>query len=250
VIKTEYGVMRWNAHETTIRFTYRDMDASLRYRQCGYDFPRNSSLMIPAACGSRILWTPAAIRCAVDGEVRISDRRFSFHNHDGYYDRLESNVFPFFSPVRRLLWGRLHRGRFVLTYTVAEGKPSSPKWTKAVLSDGKNKSVFEKMRVTVLEERFSEALQCKYPVRYDLSAENADAALSISAERIQEAVVSDFMKDQQMTNRVQALIYRGISRNPRGVKFFSKASIRVTGGKIRHELTDVVFIDEFVRFGG
>jgi hypothetical protein len=249
-VETEYGGVRWNADETTVRFAFRDVDVSLRYIRYGNDPSAESSLAIPGNRGGRIFWTPAAIRCAVDGVVRISDRRFSFQSRDGYYDRLESNVFPFFSPVRRLLWGRLHRGRLALTYTAAEGVHSSQKWSQAVLCDGKNRSVFEKIHVTVLEERFSEALQCNYPVRYDLKAENSDAILSLSAERIQEAIVSDFMEDQHMTNRVQALIYRRISRNPRGVKFFSKGSIRVTGEKFGHELTDVVFIDEFVRFGG
>ncbi len=107
-VTMKYGEIRWTPETMTVRFDSRDLIAHLRYSRHPQDFSGESILVIPAPFRGRMVWTPASIRCLVDGEVSVSNRRYAFRKQDGYIDRLDSNVFPLLSPVRTLLWGRMH----------------------------------------------------------------------------------------------------------------------------------------------
>jgi hypothetical protein len=249
LIHTEYGEVRWQADETVIRFTFRDASLRLRFIRSGGDPGPRSLMVIPVTRKTCTVWTPAAAQCVVDGEAQVSNRLYSFHKQNGYYDLLESNGFPARSPVRRLLWGRLHGENLAFTFTIANGKNTSHQWEKALLRLGESFTSFDRLSVAVQEWRFSDALQCRYPSRYELRAEDRDLGIVVSVDRIQEAVVSDFLDDQRIANPAQRMLYTWIGKDPRGIKFFSIASLRITGKGIDRELHQITMIDEFVRFG-
>jgi len=252
------GEIRWTPEATTVRFDSRDLIVHLRYSRPLQDFSEKSTLVIPAPFRSRTVWTPEAIRCLVDGEVSVSNRRYAFRKQNGYIDRLDSNVFPLLSPVRTLLWGRMHSGSMALTFTVAGGERNT--WGKMILHLGGRTHRFEDPRMEEGLSKNSRPLMpssskheqswfsLPRPDGYKLSAHDSEMEIVLSVERLRHAVVSDFVEDQRMANPFLKTVYRSISRNPKGIKFFSKASLTVAGRTVRREFKDVLCIDEFVRF--
>lgn len=196
----------------------------------------------------KILWQPLNLNSHVSGLVRLGGKEFGLSHAVGYIDYLFSNIFPLQTPVHILLWGRIHHDLIDITYTIAIGSPPERRWCKLFVQRENIISEIDDLIVRMEETRMSGHLQINYPVAYEIRGKKDDLNIHIQVKHLQEAVRSTFVDQKEMKNGFQYNLIRYLSKNPRGIKFFSMASIVVESLTKRQKIDDVIFIDEFVEF--
>lgn len=193
----------------------------------------------------RILWEPVQSRSIVRGSVRLGRQTWNAPGCDGYIDRLVSDVFPLFTPVRTLYWGRLHHPEGSLVYTVIPRlRPC------AVLTWSSRRGQLEFDAVKVLERgaKMSSLLGMAYPPAYSLTASSPSARVRVDVWNVAPAVETEFLGNEEIRCGIESQVIKFLARNPRGVKFFSRGHVLVEKKAWTTEIEAAPFFSEIVKF--
>lgn len=193
----------------------------------------------------RILWEPVHGRSIVQGSIRAGGRTWKAEGYDGYIDRLVSDVFPLFTPVRTLYWGRLHHPQGSLVYAVI------PRPRPAALltwDSGRGRLEFDKVEVAERGSRKSPVLGLAVPAAYSLTAEGPSGGVRLDVENTAPAVETGFIGDEDLRSGVWSRALSFLARNPRGIKFFSRGRVQVKDRGRTTEIEEASFFSEIVRF--
>jgi hypothetical protein len=106
----------------------------------------------------------------------------------------------------------------------------------------------DEIAVKMNETQTSEHLQINYPVSYEIQGKKDGLNITIQIKHLQEAAISTFVDQKEIKNGLQHRLIRYLSKNPRGIKFFSKASIVIESSNGKQKIEDVIFVDEYVEF--
>lgn len=194
----------------------------------------------------RVRWEPVQSRSDVDGTVRAAGRTWSAAGCAGYIDRLTTDIFPLFTPVRTLYWGRLHHARGTLVYTVI---PSPQPAARLTWESERNRLEFDGVEVLERRKFISPALGLAFPAGYSLTACRASSNVRLEVENIAPAVETGFIAAEGLRNRFESRALAFLARDPRGIKFFSKAHGLIGDGGRSVEIKDAPLFSEVVRFG-
>lgn len=205
-------------------------------------------LIIPVTAKNKIFWHPLSLNSQVSGSMKIENENIVVHGAIGYIDYLFSTVFPLQVPVHILLWGRIHHAKIDIAYTIAIGAPSERRWCKMYVRTKSSVYEIDNLALIINEIGTSEQLQINYPAGYEIQGKINDVNIGICVKHLQEAAISTFVDDQEMRHGLQGHLIRYFSRNPRGIKFFSRANVKIESMEVRETIDDIIFIDEFVEF--
>ena len=198
---------------------------------------------------SRISWKPLVLSGLASGRVIVGTQEFAFDNAAGYEDYLFSNVLPFMVPISDLQWGRIHHERLNIAYTSAAGPKEGTVWTKAYMEEGKKLIEISNLSIRRISSRNCSGLQFSCPEAYEIKGDANGSVLTIRLDHISDAAVSTFLDTDSVSGSLQRWLVRKLSRDPRGVKSFAKASVKLTGTAGILSVDDILCIDEYVRFG-
>jgi len=230
--------------EIPIRVSGEGLSLDLAFSRHPDDRPPAGPMIIPRG-RRRILWEPIQGRSLVRGVVRVGDKTYEADGVDGYIDRLRSDVFPLFTPVKTLYWGRLHHREGSLVYTVVRGPRP-----RAFLSWNSRLSRLEFKDVDLVEhegER-SPVLGLRYPRSYILTAGGPSAGVRLDVENAVSAVETAFVGNEKPARVLEGRVIDLLGRRPRGVKFFSRGRVRIEDGGRDLEFEAAAFFSEIVRF--
>ena len=193
----------------------------------------------------QILWEPVHSRSIVRGQVRTHGRTWTAEGYDGYIDRLVTDIFPLFTPVRTLYWGRLHHPEGSLVYAVI------PRLRPAALvtwESSRERLEFNRVQVSGRGTATSPILGLDYPPAYTLNAQGPSASLRLDVENIAPAVETGFIGNEGIPSGVESRALNFLARNPRGIKFFSRGRGHIDHQNQATEFKDASFFSEIVRF--
>jgi len=230
--------------EVPVRVSGEGLSLDLAFSRHPDDRPAARPMIIPRG-RRRILWEPVQGRSLVRGVVRVGDRTYEVDGVDGYIDRLWSDVFPLFTPVKTLYWGRLHHREGSLVYTVVRGPRP-----RAFLTWNSRLSRLEFKDVDIVEhdgER-SAVLGLRYPRSYTLTAGGPSAGVRLDVENVVPAVETAFIGNEKPARALEGRAIDLLGRRPRGVKFFSRGRVRIEDGGRSLEIEVAAFFSEIVRF--
>jgi hypothetical protein len=229
--------------EIRIRTTGDDFSLDLAFVRHPETRPTANPMVIPRG-RRQILWEPVHSRSTVQGRVRTRGQTWSAEGYDGYVDRLVSDVFPLFTPVRALYWGRLHHREGSLVYAVI------PRLRPAALltwESGRGKLEFDTVEVFERGTEKSPILNLEYPPAYTLSAEGRSGSVRLDVENT-AAVETGFVGDEDIAGGFESRAINFLARNPRGIKFFSRGRVCIRSQSQATEIDDAPFFSEIVRF--
>ncbi|MCK5067634.1 MAG: hypothetical protein KAR16_09350 [Bacteroidales bacterium] len=198
-------------------------------------------------------WKPLYLKAMVEGRIRIEGEREQVMDEEkitgtGYADYLYSTMSPFRVPVRQLYWGRLHSQDLDLTFSYALGAHDEVTGAQMMVQAGGETIRLDKISVHAdrWEEFISPGITC--PASYMIKASSQRMQLALKVVHLKPAIVSEFMENLKELGRLGLAILRRISREPRGIKFYSSACLEfVLDGQTR-KLDEVFMIDEYVKF--
>jgi hypothetical protein len=248
LVKTKHGRFTFNDYSAEVNFHINGMSIDVLY-----EFIQNRNfaitpLRIRSGHNHMIRWHPISLKSRVSGEIKINATATSIGGFNGYIDYLYSDVFPLKAPVRTLYWGRIHHEECDLTYTYIEDQNKSKKWCKMIFCTGDVNLEFDSITITHGEWKYSEKLHMYYPHSYTIYGENSEDSLDIRVDNVVNAVESGFIDQQDVQSGIKRCLFKFLSKNPKGIKFISKSSLKFRHKQKKHEVKDVFFISEFVHF--
>ncbi len=193
----------------------------------------------------RLLWEPIHSRSVVHGSVSVGGRIWNVPGLDGYIDRLATDIFPLFAPVRTLYWGRLHHRDGSLVYAVLQGpRPRALlTWTS-----GQGSLEFDAVDVADHGGDTSPVLGLRYPPAYTLTAESPSAHIRLDVENLVAGVETAFIGDEGLRRAFESRAIDFLCRKPRGIKFFSRGRALIEGAGPAVSIEAAPLFSEIVRF--
>lgn len=193
-----------------------------------------------------IKWSPIILRGEVTGSIQYDDREIKLNQLYGYSDHLYSNLFPFKSPVKQLYWGRMNSEDVDLTFSFSVGKNKI--WKKLIIRYLEKYIMFSDFDLNVSSYTHSDKLEINYPDKYIIKAHKDDFLITIKIEHVKKATESSFILRDDFNNSYQYNLFKLLSRDPKGLKFFARAEITIIEGDKKYNLDDILLIDEYVKF--
>lgn len=210
----------------------------------GFDLP---GMSIRTSGRRSLRWNPLYLRAMVSGRISMEGESIEIDD-SGYADYLISNLLPLNVPVQKLYWGRLHSKTIDLSYSYALNESQGKKWCLMIIHAwGKTKQV-QKMEIRDGESEQYDPPGITCPASYTLEASCDTCHVLLSVEHISPAIVSAFAENPSSLGKWKKTLLKRMSRNPRGIKFFSIARMEITIEGKTEKLEDLFMIDEIVVF--
>jgi hypothetical protein len=244
-ISTTNGEIRFGEDQGFAEFAFPDLELRLRYSEI---IPTGSDPMVIEAAGGSLRWFPCALRANVTGEVRMGDERFQAAGVPGYADYVHSHILPPLAPVRTLVWGRFHGAGLSLSYSVLE-RGRGRTVGKLYVHDGSRLLSFDRPRVRWPVERELSHMDLAIPAGYDIEVDSGGGLLRVRVVHDRAAVASEFVDQDAIRHPGTRAFTRWFSKNPRGVKFLSSASIEGSVSGIDRREPRLEGVGEYVVFG-
>ena len=86
------------------------------------------------------------------------------------------------------------------------------------------------------------------PTSYTVDARSEDCKVNLNVMHTKPAIISEFVRNTGELGKLRMALLKRISKNPRGIKFFSKASLALRIDGRTEKLDDLIMIDEYVKF--
>ncbi len=247
-IRTRYGNIFFYDTSAKIGLEIMGWSADLTYE---YSLNRRETevpLIIPDRKSShRITWTPVCLKGKVSGSFSMDKNKFPIHGLYGYIDHVCSDVYPRKSPIQILYWGRLHHEICDLTYSIAESAEKKERWSKLYLwHDG---SVIELEDLEIVEGKYLhlQDLDIQYPQWYEIKSAKPGVFLEVKVKNVVNAIQSAFIDSKKFSGLKRKLL-NFVSKDPRGIKFISKADVNLVCKGKTYKIKEIEFISEYVEF--
>ncbi|HEC41890.1 MAG TPA: hypothetical protein ENI20_03585 [Bacteroides sp.] len=246
-VSTREGDILLEAGLGSMKLSLRDIDLDLvlsPVHHSGFDLP---GMRIPETGHRALNWKPLFIKTMVSGKLRLKgDDQQVMGN--GYVDYLISTLSPFKVPVRQLYWGRLHSKDCDLTYSYAMDKNGELVGSQMILQVGGNRIQLDKVEIQPADWKKFDPPGISCPQTYTLEAYDEACRVKMNVIHTKPAIISEFVKNTGELGFLRLALLKKISKNPRGIKFFSVASLDLTIDGRTEKLDNMLMIDEYVKF--
>ncbi len=247
-IQTRFGNITFSDTEAKIKLEIMGWSIDLKYE---YSFSRRKTqvpLIIRRGDSSdQISWSPVSLKSLVSGNFGTEKQKFSIQGWNGYIDHVCSDVYPRKSPIKILYWGRLHHEICDLTYSIAESAGKKERWPKLYLWHDGGVIEFDDLEIIGGSYVPQKDLGIHYPEWYVIKGAKPGVLLEVKVKHEVNAIQSAFLDDQKFRGLKRKLL-KFVSRDPRGIKFISKADIYLMHKDKTHNIKEAEFISEYVEF--
>jgi len=240
-----------------IRITLPEVDMDLNispaYR-CDFNQP---GMVIRRRRGGWLEWRPLILNARVTGYMTFNEKGGTDKNQAlterfegiGYSDYLFSSMAPWNVPVVQLFWGRLHTGELDMTYSFALDKHGQEPVGASVMFCRKGEYFhLERASLNATGWEKASTLGISTPSNYTLTAASGNISIELEISHLKEAIVSEFWKNPREMGRLARGMLRHLSKEPRGIKYFSSARLKLDFRGQVLTMSEVLMIDEYVRF--
>jgi hypothetical protein len=203
-------------------------------------------LRIPAKGFSHLCWKPLHLKANLSGKLHTADLNQELSGI-GYSDYLFTNLSPFKMPVRQLYWGRLHHRDVDLTYAYALDKDQQVLGSWMLLYQQGQRTQLKNLRIHSVKWKLYDPPHLSCPLSFIMDVKGK-VRISLSIRHIAPAVTSEFLDNLLDMGRLMQAVLRRIAKNPRGIKFFSLASMEIHTESTTLKLKEIPMIDEYVSF--
>lgn len=210
------------------------------------DFNRRG-MIIRNQGGGSLDWKPLYIKAMVTGRIRREGELRKIAGI-GYADYLFSDISPLRVPVRELYWGRLHSHDLDLTWSHALGSGSEVLASRLILFTGGREIILEELTVEPGRWRDYDPPGISCPESFSIRGTAGEIDLRMKVRHLKPAVISEFIENPKDLGRLKHQLLKKISKDPRGIKFFSEADVELSYPDRNMQLSDLLMIDEYVIF--
>jgi len=237
------GVIRLGGDVCALDFEKGDCRVRLAYAS-GTGTPE-TPVGIVTGRKSRIVWTPVALRYAVNGQVALGETVVEPVGACGYADALESTCLPPMVPVRTLYWGRAHNATFDMTYTHALGRGGRIVCSRFYLQNG---GAAECGPLDFEGDSPPHRGSTGAPAAgdYVISGSAGSARMSARVHRVRAVQQAGFIEQQDVRSPLLRGLLRLCTREPRGTKYLSRATVSLLVPRGEERVADLALIDECV----
>jgi len=246
VLAARHGGIRFARDAGRAFFRFPDTEVSLRFDDAVY---AGRDPMRVHAWGGSLLWFPCAVHARVTGTVTLPGERFEVSGAPGYADFVHSHILPPLAPVRTVLWGRFQESGTSLTFSVME-RPRGGLEGRVFLVENGTIETLSPVRIDRHEGARASRLGLSLPEAYTLHTRSARGILRITVTHGRAAVEAEFVDPDAVPRPSVRAAYRWFSRNPRGVKFLSTASLSREAPGSEAPAVTLQGVSEYVVFGG
>jgi len=251
-LSTHQGTIQYEIGSGKIMLLLPGMEIKLNLRP---DYPpdfHGKGMKIESSGNGSLEWKPLYLKTAISGSVRIEVEEKLVMAKDqisgkGYVDYLHSSLSPFRVPVRQLYWGRLHSMDVDLTYSYALDDNENLCGSQLIIQSGAETIRLEEFLVHTDQWEVINPPGISCPVSYSIEASSQRLQVSLKVVHLKPAIVSEFAKNPKELGRFRLALLRQLSRDPRGIKFYSTASLELVLDGQTRKLNEVLMIDEYVR---
>ena len=230
-----------------MKLSLREIDLELDFNPVHHSDFDNPGMGIPKTGRTSICWKPLFLKTLVSGKIKMhGDKRQILGN--GYVDYLISARIPFNMPVRQLYWGRLHSQDCDLTYSLTIDKNNAVTGYQMILKFKGNHMQFDTLDIQPGEWEMYDPPGISFPTGYTLEAFDDRYRIKMKITHTKPAIVSEFVENTSELGWLRLALLKKISKNPRGIKFFSNASLEIIFDGQTTNLDDLILIDEYVKF--
>jgi hypothetical protein len=240
------GDDRFDIGAEASRLSLRSAETSLDLQYAGDSFPPAAPLIMSPDGRRRLLWLPVMPKALVCGRIRIGDWEVELSGRDGYLDYVSSDVLPPRAPVETLHWGRLHSERCDLCWTRVHWKGRT--WSRLYGRTDGAPFTMEGLEIADTGTARSETLDLDWPEASVLTARGGNRSLRLGLRHERPAVESGFLNAEETGAGVFNGILRRWAKDPKGIKFFSRAELEIRDGAGTIHQSGLRCIDEYVKF--
>ena len=252
-ISTRQGHILYEAGMGKIMLSLRGMEIELNISPVHPFDLHGREMKIQNRGGGYLAWKPLYLKAMVAGKIRFIGEEGQEMDEEtftgtGYVDYLKSTMSPFRIPVRQLYWGRLHSQDLDLTFSYVLGIHENVSGAQMMIQTGGETLWLDTITVQAdqWEDFKSPGISC--PASYVVEGSSQRMQLLLKVVHLKPAIVSEFMKNPKELGRFGLAVLRGISKEPRGIKFYSSASLEYKFDGQKRRLNEVFMIDEYVGF--
>ena len=246
-VLTDRGEILVNSVECNIDLKLDDVRLQLKIDPVPAPGRTWPELTIRSSRRQFLRWRPLFLKGLFTGEI-ITDEKLRVEGCKGYADYLISQYWPPRVPVRTLYWGRLHHDRLDLTFTFAENEKKGRKWCTMIIHMDDEVICFNEISMEIASWDSSESLGIRFPRNYSMTAQSGDEQVKMKIEQDRPAIESIFLDSPKIPGFLSKKILKLLAKDPRGIKFFSRAWIRLQLRGQVITLKDEFMITEYVVF--
>lgn len=252
-ISTRQGHILYEAGMGKIMLSLRGMEIELNISPVHPSETQGRELKIQNRGGGRLEWKPIYLKAMVAGRIRIIGEGGLVMNEEmltgtGYVDYLNSSMSPFRIPVRQLYWGRLHSQDLDLTFSYVLGIHENVLGAQMMIQTGGETLWLDEITVQADRREDLEPPGISCPAYYVVKGSSQRMQLVLKVAHLKSAIVSEFMENPKELGRLGLFVLRRISKEPKGIKFYSSASLEFALDGKTQKLDEILMIDEYVRF--
>jgi len=244
---TDRGKISIDQDHSTLILSHPGKDIHLHIKPEKPSDEEPAGLIIGKINRQYLKWKTVYLKCLVTGKIIIGKNERVLKDI-GYADYVISTFNPMKVPVRTLYWGRLYMDQLDLSFSYAEGKDKTQKWHVMIMHKAGKTIQMNQMLLKEIKSIFYEDLDFAIPDSYLVEAWDDSLQLKLSIHHHYPAIKSSFIDNPEKLGRIGRRILKKISRNPRGIKFFSSAQLEITDKDKKEVLQCPLMIDEFVVF--
>lgn len=250
---TRQGHLQYREERGEIKLLLGEMELVLNIKPVHPPDFSSRGLKIRNRGGGYLIWKPLYLKGRLEGRIHFTGDEEQVMNEEeltgtGYVDYLYSTMSPFRVPIRQLYWGRLHSQDLDLTFSYALGIHEKIYGAMMMIQTGGEILWLDEFRIQADRWEKFEPPGISCPGSYVIEARSDRIQLVIKVIHLKHAIVSEFLENPKELGRLRMAVLRLISREPRGIKFYSSANLEFSlDGKIQ-KLEEIFMIDEYVSF--
>ena len=194
-----------------------------------------------------LTWNSFDYRSYVKGSLITPNINADFSEVPGNIDLVKTSGLRLKTPVRGLIWSRLHHKDIGLSYSTIFNR-SNKSDSRLFLSFNKEVIEFSDVDYLGSNEKISRRSSVKYPSNILLTAKNDNYQVSVSIHDHSEINVNEMINNIDLTGRLLTGLYTRLHGNPKELRLLAKADVILSNKSARTEIHNINSVSEYVSF--
>jgi len=194
-----------------------------------------------------VTWNSFDFRSFVKGSLITPNINADFTEVPGNIDLVKTSRLRLKTPVRGLLWSRLHHQDIGLSYSTIFDR-SKKSDSVLYLSFDKQVIEFSDVDYRGSNEKISRRSSIKYPSDILLTAKNDTYQVSVSIHDHSEVNINELVNNIDFTGKLLRGYYTRLHGNPKELRLLAKADVILSNNSTRTEIHDIDSISEYIGF--